>query len=651
MGYFSTLDYIILVFYFLVLMSFGIILNKRASGSLEDYFLGGRRLPWWLLGFSGMASWVNITGSMIIIAFLYMLGPRGLYIEIRGGLGLILVFMLLWTGKWHRRSGCVTNGEWMIFRFGEGSGAKLSRMATVAAAMFWGIGIMGLTIKGLGIFLSLFFPYSPFVCTLGFMIIVTFYTMLSGFYGVVFTDLFQSILIFIGAIGISILALNRLGDPAQFWSLASEVTGNPDWASSLPSIKTELLPGFEAYEYLLMFALFYLFNNVLIGLGCGDSQVFFGARNDRECGLLSATWALVMTARWFIMMAIVVFGIFLVHDFFPDKASLAMAVDAIKVHVGAIPETRWQGVLSDIVNNPGAYTELVARLTDILGSGWADKLQLLGYHGSINPETILPAVLLRMIPSGLKAIIFISLIAAAMSTIDSNVNYVTSFFTRDIYQNLFRKNASNRELIYASYAFILLLVVVSFVFAFSLKSVNDIWGWIVMGLTAGLVIPKTLRMYWWRFNGSGFAIGTICGLVLATVQRLVAPDLDERLQFMFIMSGSLIATIIGTYLTPPTPDDVLENFYRKTMPFGFWGPLKKRLSPELQARVSREHRNDLLALPFTLVWHITLFLMVTQFMIQKLDSLAVTAAINLVCMAGMYWFWYRELPEKNYYEE
>lgn len=118
-------------------MSFGVFMNKKASGSLEDYFLGGRRLPWWMLGFSGMAGWVNITGTMVIIAFLYMLGPRGLYIEIRGGLGLILVFMLLWTGKWHRRSQCLTSGEWMIFRFGEGAGAKLSRLATVAAAMFW----------------------------------------------------------------------------------------------------------------------------------------------------------------------------------------------------------------------------------------------------------------------------------------------------------------------------------------------------------------------------------------------------------------------------------------------------------------------------------------------------------------------------------
>ena len=74
MDYFGTVDYSILILYFLVFVGFGVALNRRASGSPEDYFLGGRKLPWYMLGFAGMASWVNITGSMAIIAFLYMLG-------------------------------------------------------------------------------------------------------------------------------------------------------------------------------------------------------------------------------------------------------------------------------------------------------------------------------------------------------------------------------------------------------------------------------------------------------------------------------------------------------------------------------------------------------------------------------------------------
>ena len=96
-------------------------------------------MRWWMLGVSGMASFLDITGTMVIVSFLYMFGPRGLYVEFRGGATIVLVFMLLWTGKWHRRSGCITGAEWMSYRFGETPGAHFARVVmaigTVAGAV------------------------------------------------------------------------------------------------------------------------------------------------------------------------------------------------------------------------------------------------------------------------------------------------------------------------------------------------------------------------------------------------------------------------------------------------------------------------------------------------------------------------------------
>jgi Na+/proline symporter len=66
---------------------------------MEDYFLGGRQLPWWALGVSGMASFLDLTGTMIITSFLFMMGPRGLFVEFRGGAVLVLALMMLWSGK------------------------------------------------------------------------------------------------------------------------------------------------------------------------------------------------------------------------------------------------------------------------------------------------------------------------------------------------------------------------------------------------------------------------------------------------------------------------------------------------------------------------------------------------------------------------
>jgi len=189
MGSLNSVDYGVIIVYLGLLVGMGLYLKSKASKSLEDYFLGGRKLPWWALGITGMAQFLDITGTMIIVSFLYMLGPRGLFIEFRGGAVLILTVMLLWTGKWHRRSRCITNAEWMVYRFGDGFGGQFARTVGAIAGIVSTLGMLAYLVKGVGLFLSMFFPFTPLQCSLLMIGIATLYTMISGFYGVVYTDL------------------------------------------------------------------------------------------------------------------------------------------------------------------------------------------------------------------------------------------------------------------------------------------------------------------------------------------------------------------------------------------------------------------------------------------------------------------------------
>jgi len=107
----SSLDYGVIISFLLLILLVGLWMSRLASKSLENYFLGGRNLPWYMLGVSGMSGWFDLTGTMIITSFLYLLGPRGLFIEFRGGAVLILAFLIAYTGKWHRRSGCMTRSR------------------------------------------------------------------------------------------------------------------------------------------------------------------------------------------------------------------------------------------------------------------------------------------------------------------------------------------------------------------------------------------------------------------------------------------------------------------------------------------------------------------------------------------------------------
>ncbi len=639
----NNADYVVIAVYFSILVGLGLYLSKKASASLEDYLLGGRKLPWWALGISGMASFLDITGTMLIVSFLFMLGPRGLFIEFRGGAVLVLAVYMLWAGKWHRRSGCMTGAEWMVFRFGEGPGGHAARILRAVAEVVFVAGMLTYMVKGVGLFLSTFLPFSPLVCALIMIGVATVYTMVSGFYGVVFTDIFQSGIILIAVISISVMAIIKAGG-ADLGAVAHQVTGAEQWSSSFPHWNTPMPRGYEAYSHLAMFAMFYLLRNILSGMGTGDDPKYFGARSDAECGKLTFLWTWLMMFRWPMMMGFAVLGLFLVQGMFPDQTVLSQAMELIKQHVGTIDKSRWADTLAGIMYHPENYPpQLITGLQNLLGTDWVDKLRLLSFEGGIDPEKVLPAVILYYIPMGFRGLLLVALIAASMSTFDSTVNRGTGFFTRDIYQRYFRPKAGNRELIYASWAFGVAVVALGFLLAYRVKNINDIWDWIIMGLGGGMLVPLFLRMYWWRFNGTGFAVGMGVGLCGCLVQRAVCSDMDPRCQFLGMVGIGLAGSLLGTYLGKPTDRAVLERFYRKTRPFGLWGPLKSILSKDIRESMEREHRNDLLALPLALCWQATLFLLPMQMIIGAWRSFAVTLVIFLSSLIGLYFLWYRHL--------
>jgi Na+/proline symporter len=648
----NAIDYSVIGFYFLALVVLGLVLERMASKSIEDYFIGGRRLPWWALGVSGMAFFLDMTGTMIITSFLFLLGPRGLFIEFRGGACLCLAFMMLWGGKWHRRSKCLTGAEWMVFRFGDGFGGRFAQFVSALAGIVSAIGMLAYLIKGSGLFLTMFFPYSPFWCNVVMIGVTTVYTMVSGFYGVVFTDLFQSAIIFTGVIIISAMAMVKVGAVENFSAIAAQVTGNDQWMTAVPQIHTHMPKGYDIYQDLLMFTVFYLLKNIFLGVGSGSDPRYLGAKNDRECGLLSAFWTCLMTMRWPMMMGFAAMGILLVHDVFPNHAVITQTSDMIKQNVHIQDKAQWDSVISSISNNPEKYPQtLVSGLKQLLGEeGWQKKLMLVGYEGGVDPERILPAVLLFYIPSGLRGLLLIVLLAAAMSTFNAQVNGVTGFITRDIYQKYLRPKAKTRELIYASWASVATLVVLSFMFAYYVRSINDVWDWIAMGLGAGLMIPGLLRLVWWRFNGGGFAIGTFVGMASAIVQRMYFPEMDSRLQFLFMGSIGTIAAIVGTYLTPPEDHKVVARFYRITRPFGLWGPFRNELSEPDRISMITEHRRDIFCIPFAMLWQVSMFLLPMLAVIRAWSSFWPTLVLFLIGLTGVYFLWFRHLPKENYFE-
>ena len=592
----ATIDIIIIVVYLSAIVVVGLVMQKKASAGIDSYFLGNRKLPWWALGASGMASNTDIAGTMINTAFIYALGTKGFFIEIRGGVTLIMAFLMVFMGKWNRRSQVMTQAEWMHFRFGTKKEGDVARIISAIASIIMTVAMVTYFVIGAGKFVGDFLGIDPLYASILMIILAMTYTIASGLYGVVWTDVFQGIFIFGVIIYISVLAMTTVDLPDEFLVSVPMMDGSftaikttlAEWSRMTPPQEMNMPEGstFSIYNLFGIAIMFYLFKVTLEGAsGAGGYmlQRYFAARSDREAGLLSLFWTCLLAFRW------------------PLIASFAML---------------------------GIYHGIET------GTVIAD------------PELVLPTVIKNYIPVGVKGFLIAGLMAAAMSTFDSTVNAGAAYWVKDLYQTYLRPNASEKDLILQSRLASLVIVLLALLFSLTISNINEIWGWITMGIGAGMFIPQVIRWYWWRFNGYGFAIGTAVGMIAAVLTKAFGGPIAEYNSFLIASGSSLVGCIIGTYLTPPTERGVLSHFYKVTRPFGFWGSVRTEIPTDVLNQINEENRRDIIAIFFAVPWQVVLFLTGMMIVMKQWSNVFNLFGLLVVLSAGLYWFWFRHLSKE-----
>ncbi|MBN2571593.1 MAG: sodium:solute symporter, partial [Ignavibacteriales bacterium] len=296
----AFIDYLIITFYLLGMVLVGLYFQKKASKGIDSYFLGDRSLPWWVLGASGMASNLDVSGTMINVAFLYALGASGFFIEIRGGIVLIMAFLMIFMGKWNRRAKVMTLAEWMEFRFGSDTAGKIARLISAIAILLSTTAIVTYFAVGGGKFIGellgipeIFGIKAEFWAALIMIFLAMIYTVTSGLYGVVWTDVFQGILIFASIIIICYISFTQFILPATFQisvplkqgGFITFETTKELWTNIIPKWQLNI-PQESAYSIYNLFGIaiiFYLIKTVIEGSG-GTSgymlQRFFAAKSD-----------------------------------------------------------------------------------------------------------------------------------------------------------------------------------------------------------------------------------------------------------------------------------------------------------------------------------------------------------------------------------
>ncbi|HCO94328.1 MAG TPA: hypothetical protein DIU00_10305 [Phycisphaerales bacterium] len=596
----SLIDYVIILLYFAIVIGLGFWYQKRASENLRAYFLGGKGIHWLALAMSGSVSNFDITGTMWIISILYVLGMKSMWHHWMWGF-LMGAFFMVYMGKWVRRSNVMTAAEWMQTRFGSGPAGKLARTTSALIAVLFTACFIGYAYKGIGKFATVYIPLetlAQYTSSLWLQHIFTAHepdclaVLIIGVTTlyVVLGGLYSVVVT--DVVQTIILTIGSILVACIAWyHLTPELmSGLPEnWSSLSVPWRIEEFAGTDNAHFELFGALVivWVVKGLLLNLG-GPAQMYDAQR--------------FLAAR--------------------------SPRDAAKV---------------------GAAWSLFLIVRWAMAIGIA-LLALTGITGVTDSEKVMPLVLLKFLPAGLRGIVIAGLLAAFMSTFSSTVNSGASFIVRDLWQPYFRPDAGEKQAVRFSYIATILLVLIGLGIGTQAASIAQIWDWMMMALGAGVVVPNVLRWYWWRMNGWGYACGTLGGILLSLV-ALFFPNTPIYYMFPLICGASLIASIAVSRVTRATDDEILVCFYKSVRPFGLWKPIaakadlsEKELSAGSES-MSRTIINVLLAmLAITGLYLFPMYLVGHWYL-----NSAIWLILAIAAVFALKYTWYQFLPapDKN----
>lgn len=641
-------DYSIVFVYLIVMVLVGLWLQKKASSGIDSYFLGNRSIPWWALSASGMSSNLDITGTMINTALLFSLGLAGFFIEIRGGVTLVMAFLMIFMGKWNRRAEVMTLAEWMHLRFGEGKDGHAARVICAIGWLILTIALVTYFCKGAGKFIAEFLEIAPYLgmapdfwAALLMIVLAMIYTVASGLHGVVWTDVFQSIFIFGTIVGICFICVTSHPLPDTF-ELSSPVDQKKleEWNKGKPT-EEQIVPGKQINE------------NYKLVEKDGESYKVWSPSEQKMVNKKYVVWS-SSKEEWtdltpksslsipeigeysmFNLLGLLIF-FYLIRVILEGSGGLG---GYMSQRFFAVASDREAGLMSLLWIFLLSFRWPFIASIAIMGISYSTQQGV-----TMDPELVLPTVINNLVPIGLKGFLVAGLMAAAMSTFDSTVNSGAAYWVKDIYQAYLKKDASEKELIWQSKFASLGIVVIALIFSVSIENINEIWSWITMGIGAGMFMPLVIRWYWWRLNGWGFTGGMFGGMVAAIVSKAMLPTATpEYIPFTIIIIVSTICLIVFTLITKPNDEKVLQKFYNKTRPFGLWGKVRNSLPAEVQAKIKAENKRDIVSTFFAVPWQIVLFLTWMMILFRRWDQLWYVLSALIVTTTVLYFNWFRHL--------
>ena len=532
----TALDWAVVVLYFVFNIAIGFYYKARAGKSVNEFFLSGRNVPWWLAGTSMVATTFAADTPLAVTGLVAKGGIAGNWLWwnfVAGGMLTVFCYARLW-----RRSGVMTDVEFAEIRYSGPPAAFLRGFR----ALYLGIPINCIVLGWVNLamvkILTLILGVSKLTAlflVLGLIALTSMISTISGLWGVLVTDLFQFVIKMGMVIVLAVVAVHSVGGLDAMRAKLAEVDqtlrgGQGSSLSFIPDLNSAWMPMITFLVYISMNWWATWYPGAEPGGGGFVAQRMFCARDEKN-SLLATLWFNV-------------------------------------AHYSLRP---WPWILVALIS-------------------------LILYPGLGDPETGYIRVMMDRLPASLRGLMVAAFAAAFMSTIATQLNWGASYLVNDFYRRFLKKDGSEKHYVRASQWATVFLTVVSAVVTFYMTSIAGAWKLlIVTGAGTGGVL--LLRWYWWRVNAWSEVSSMIAAFVVSVTMQLGwGLNSDDPRGFAWIMIVTIsITTVVWlatTWLTRPEPAEVLLSFYRRVRPSGVGWRHVARMAPEV--RPARDGWNNLL---------------------------------------------------------
>ena len=284
----STLDFIIIVAYFVFVLIIGLLFSKKAGQSIKDYFVSGRSLPWWLAGTSMVATTFAADTPLAITGLVAKHGVAGNWLWWNLVMsGLLTVF--LYARLWHR-SGVITDVEFTEIRYGGKPAAILRGFRALYLSLAINSIIMGWVTLAMAKIIGISTGMDKWTAVIICLSITLAYSVLSGLWGVVVTDFFQFFIAMAGAIVLAVFAVNHVGGiDGLIGGLDKLEGGSAQILSFIPEVGSAWMPVSAVFVYLAINWWAAWYPGAEPGGGGYIAQRIFSTKNEKH-GILSTLW-------------------------------------------------------------------------------------------------------------------------------------------------------------------------------------------------------------------------------------------------------------------------------------------------------------------------------------------------------------------------